>query len=84
MKAILSRFNSDLGIIATCGNNPENRRLTKSYRSFASLYRYGIHPVLKVWGGRLKAEIWNGESIYSEPDKIMTWNIHIFDEAEGD
>lgn len=82
MKAILSRFNSNSDVIATCGNDPENRRLTKSYGSFASLYRYGIRPVLGAWDGRLKAEIWNGESIYSEPDKVMTWNTHIFDKVQ--
>lgn len=78
MRAILYRRNSEtLDIITRVGNDPENRRLTKEYKSFATLYRYGIKPVLKQWDGKLHAEVYHG-SLYQEPDKVMTWNTDIF------
>jgi hypothetical protein len=78
MKAILTKFDENNSPVKTAGNDPDNRRLTKSYKSFAMLYRYAIVPALRQWNGRLKAEIWNGENIYSDPDRVQTWNNHIF------
>jgi hypothetical protein len=81
MKAILTKHNANNEPITMVGNDPDNRRLTKSYKSFAMLYRYAILPALRQWNGRLRAEIWNGENIYSDPDRVQTWNTHIFDKA---
>lgn len=78
MRAIITRCDENCRPIKTAGNDPDYRRLTKSYKSFAMLYRYAIKPALKQWDGRLQAEIWNGDNIYKEPDKFMTWNTHIF------
>lgn len=81
MRAIIYRLDENCKPVQSLGNDPENRRLTKSYSSFAMLYRYAIRPALKQWDGKLKAEIWNGDNIYSNPDKVMTWNRHIFKKA---
>lgn len=78
MRAILYRLDEDCKPIHTLGNDPDYRRLTKDYSSFAMLYRYAIKPALKQWDGRVKAEIWNTHSIYKEPDRVQTWNTNIF------
>ena len=83
MRAILTRYNSDQKPIASLGNDPENRRLTKEYKSFAMLYRYAIRPALKQWDGRLKAEIWDNDNIYTESDRVLTWNTHIYSNKEN-
>jgi hypothetical protein len=77
MRAILYKTNPKSEVITWVGTDPEKKRLTKEYKSFASLYRYGIHPVLKLWDGKLHAEIYYS-SLYKEPDKVMTWNRDIF------
>ena len=77
MRAILTKLDTECKPVATAGNDPANRRLTKSYKSFAMLYRYAIRPALKQWGGRLTAEIWNGDNIYKDPDRVQTFNTHI-------
>lgn len=79
MRALLTRLDKQCKPVATAGNNPGERRLTKEYKSFAMLYRYAIKPALKQWDGRLKAEVWNGENIYKASDRVQTWNTHIFD-----
>lgn len=79
MKAILTRLDENCKPVATVGNDPNQRRLTKSYGSFRMLHRYAILPALKQWNGRLKAEIWNSDNIYNDPDRVMTWNTHIYD-----
>lgn len=81
MRALLTRLNENCQPIKTAGNDPKYRRLTKSYRSKAMLYRYAIVPALKDWDGRLKAEIWNGDNIYINPDSVQTWNTNIFKNA---
>jgi len=78
MKALLTRYNTDMQPVKTAGNDPDNRRFTRSYKSFAALYRYAIVPALKQWDGRLVAEIWNADNIFGEPDRKMTWNTNIF------
>lgn len=83
MKAILERLDKNCRPIQTTGNDPDYRRLTKSYRSFAMLYRYAIKPALGQWDGRLKAEIWNGDNIFKKPDRVITWNTHIFDKVKS-
>ena len=78
MKALISRLDENCKEIHTAGNDPQYRRLTKSYRTMTTLYRYAIRPALRQWNGRLKAEIWNGDNIYKDPDRVMTWNSNIF------
>ena len=78
MRAILTKLDKNCEPIRTAGNDPDNRRLTKSYKSFATLYRYAIKPALRQWDGRLKAEIWKTDNIYQEPDRVSTWNTNIF------
>ena len=75
MRAILSAYKNDQPVMV----GTEGRIITKEYKSFAMLYRYAIIPALKQHDGRLRAEIYNNwERRYYAPDKVMTWNSHIF------
>ena len=78
MRAILSKFEPKYNQYRNVGT--DGRTITKEYKSLATLYRYGIRPYLKMWDGKLKAEIWyNWNNRYKDPNKVMTWNTHIFD-----
>lgn len=74
MYALLSKFSESKGDFVSVGT--DGRHITKKYKSFAFLYRYGIRPYLKLWDGKLKAEIYTG-SFYNTPDKVITWNNNI-------
>ncbi len=78
MRAIIYRLDENCKPIAMVGNDPTNRRLTKEYKTFATLYRYTIRPALVQWNGKLRAEIYFGNSIYGVPDRVHTWNTGIF------
>lgn len=79
MKAVLQKGRPD-GTYVTIGT--EGQHVTKSYRSFATLYRYGILPYLRIWGGRLRAEIFLGESVFGTPHSTVTWNTQIYGTGE--
>lgn len=76
MRAILTKLDKECKPVANVGNDPQQRRLIKSYKSMAMLYRYAIRPALKQWDGRVKAEIWNSDNIYKDPDRVMSFNTH--------
>lgn len=80
MRAYLNKYDKDGNI--RLGSDWVT--ITKEYKTIATLYRYGIVPMLKVWDGRLKAEIfYNWDNKYKEPDRIMTFNSHIFASSFG-
>lgn len=64
MKAIITRANPD-GSFDEVGMN--NRTVTKSYKTREGLFKYGIPD---SFNGRLRIEIFAGDSIYGKPIEI--------------
>lgn len=79
MRALIKKVFPD----GTTRPGSEHNRLTKHYRSFATLYRYAILPALQAWDGRARVELYYGDMIYGEPDKIFSYNRHIIQRVKA-
>jgi hypothetical protein len=66
MKIIYTRKNPD-GSYDECGMR--NRGLTSSYKTTSGFIRYGIPT--SFYGCALRLEVWYGENIYRDPDKVL-------------
>ena len=72
MRAIITKQNEDKSF-DECGMN--NRRVTKSYKSVATLLKYGLP---KFWkSSTVRVEFFLGESILGKPfDTIITNRVY--------
>lgn len=65
MKAIITRPNED-GTYDEVGMG--NRHLTKPYKTLKNLIKWNIPDHYK---GKIRFEIWYGDNIYKDPDKVI-------------
>lgn len=66
MKIICTRQNRD-GSYDSCGMS--NRFLTGQYKTVNGFLRHGIPT--NLYGHTLRIEVWYGDCIYRDPDKML-------------
>jgi len=66
MKIIATKQNKD-GSYDSVGMN--NRTITSSYKTTSGFIRYGIPT--HFYGNTLRLEVFYGDNVYKNPDKIM-------------